>query len=215
MNDFDKPFTESEQVAGGALVTSVFLKKMVLPIMKSNHMMILTSQVRIEIPTNAYAARGGPKIKQAGGNAIKHYSNYILEFEERYTSDIMWENPTATRIDDKGNPIGHVCKIKFRKSVNEKTGATVRYPIRYGMTGGKSVWVEREIVDMMRLWGFIEQKGSWINFDEDLLKDLKKAKIECPDKIQGEQKIVNLLEESERLKKFMLDYISKEFNKIK
>jgi hypothetical protein len=127
----------------------------------------------------------------------------------------MWENPTATRIDDKGNPIGHVCKIKFRKSVNEKTGATVRYPIRYGMTGGKSVWVEREIVDMMRLWGFIEQKGSWINFDEDLLEDLKKAKIECPDKIQGEQKIVNLLEEDKKLKKFMLDYISKEFNKIK
>jgi RecA/RadA recombinase len=215
MNDFDKPFVESEQVAGGALITSVFLKKMVLPIMKSNHIMILTSQVRIEIPTNAYAARGGPKIKQAGGNAIKHYSNYILEFEERYSSDIMWENPTATRIDDKGNPIGHVCKIRFRKSVNEKTGATVRYPIRYGMTKGKSVWVEREIVDMMRLWGFIEQKGSWINFDEDLLKDLKASKIECPDKIQGEQKIVNLLEEDSKLKKFMLDYINKEFNKIK
>ena len=71
LNDYDKPFVESEQVAGGALITSVFLKKMVLPIMKLNHMMILTSQVRVEVATNPYAARGGPRMKQAGGNAIK------------------------------------------------------------------------------------------------------------------------------------------------
>ena len=73
INDIDKPFHESEQVAGGALVTSVFLKKMVLPITKMGHMMILTSQVRVEVSSNPYASRGGPKSKQAGGNAIKHY----------------------------------------------------------------------------------------------------------------------------------------------
>ena len=213
-NDYDKPFADSEQVAGGALITSVFLKKMVLPIMKSNHVMILTSQVRIEVSSNPYAARGGPKVKQAGGNAVKHYANYILEFEERYTNDIMWENPSASKIEDKGNPIGHVCKIKFRKSINEKTGAVVRYPVRYGMSNGKSIWVEREIVDMMRLWGFIEQKGSWINFDEELLESASKAKIECPDKIQGEQKLVNLIEENSNFKEFLLEYIHKEFEKL-
>ena len=56
-NDYEKPFEDSEQVAGGALITSVFLKKMVLPIIKLNHMMILTSQVRVEVATNPYAAR--------------------------------------------------------------------------------------------------------------------------------------------------------------
>ena len=45
VGDIDKPFAESEQVAGGALITSVFLKKMVLPITKMGHTMILTSQV--------------------------------------------------------------------------------------------------------------------------------------------------------------------------
>lgn len=211
-NDYDKPFVDSEQVAGGALITSVFLKKMVLPIMKSNHVMVLTSQVRVEVSANPYASRGGPKVKQAGGNAVKHYANYIFEFEERFTNDIMWENPSATRIEDKGNPIGHICKIKFRKSINERTGATVRYPIRYGMSQGKSIWVEREIIDMLRLWGFIEQKGSWINFDEEVIELAKKAKVDCPEKIQGEQKLVSLIEENEPLQKFLMSHIRKEFS---
>ena len=177
--------------------------------MKSNHTMILTSQVRVEVSSNPYASRGGPKQKQAGGNAVKHYANYILEFEERYTTDIVWENPSAARIDDKGNPIGHICKIKFRKSVNEKTNATVRYPIRYGMKDGKSVWVEREILDMLKIWGLIEQKGSWINFDQTLIDEAKKDKIEVPEKIQGEQKLVTLIEQDEKTQNFLLNFIQK------
>ena len=204
-NDYDKPFAESEQVAGGALITSVFLKKMVLPIMKLNHMMILTSQVRVEVATNPYAARGGPRVKQAGGNAVKHYANFILEFQERYNSDIMFSNPSASKLEDKGSPIGHLCKIVFRKSVNEKTGAQIRYPIIYGRTGGNSVWVEKEIVDMMYLWGFIEKKGAWISLDEDLVKNLKKEKIECIEKVQGEPKLIHYLEQNEALKTYLLN----------
>jgi RecA/RadA recombinase len=211
MNDMDKPFSESEQVAGGALVTSVFLKKMVLPITKMGHMMILTSQVRIEIPSNAYAARGGPKVKQAGGNAIKHYANFILEFEERYNNDIMWENPSASKLDDKGNPIGHYCKARFRKSINEKTGAQVRYPIRYGRTNGNSIWLEKEIIDMLYLWGYIEKKGAWISFDEDTLSELKKKKIDCPEKVQGDQKLLELLESNLKLKDHFYYIINKLF----
>ena len=215
MNDVDKPFSESEQVAGGALVTSVFLKKMVLPITKMGHMMLLTSQVRVEVSANPYASRGGPKAKQAGGNAIKHYANFILEFEERYTNDIMWENPSATRIDDKGDPIGHYCKIRFRKSVNEKTGAQVRYPIKYGRVDGNSIWLEKELIDMLYLWGFIEKKGAWISFAEDILTELKSTKIECPEKVQGDQKLLNLLESDGILKEYFYNTINKIFDSEK
>ena len=211
MNDIDKPFNESEQVAGGALVTSVFLKKMVLPITKMGHMMLLTSQVRIEVSSNPYASRGGPKVKQAGGNAIKHYANFILEFEERYNNDIMWENASASKIEDKGNPIGHYCKIRFRKSVNEKTGAQVRYPIRYGRTDGNSIWLEKEIIDMMYLWGYIEKKGAWISFDEDIIKELSALKIECPEKVQGDNKLLELLESNGTLKDYFYNTINKIF----
>ena len=211
IGDIDKPFDESEQVAGGALVTSVFLKKMVLPITKMGHMMILTSQVRVEVAANPYASRGGPKVKQAGGNAVKHYANFILEFQERYSSDIIFPNPSASKIEDKGTPIGHLCKIIFRKSVNEKTGAVVKYPIRYGQKDGNSIWVEREIIDMMKLWGYIEQKGAWISFDQEIIDLAKLKKIDCPERIQGESKLVQFIDENKKFSDFILKQITSNF----
>lgn len=214
-NDYDKPFEDSEQVAGGALITSVFLKKMVLPIIKMNHMMILTSQVRVEVAANPYAARGGPKSKQAGGNAIKHYANFILEFQERYNSDIMFENPNAAKLEDKGNPIGHFCKIIFRKSVNEKTGSSVRYPIKYGRKNGNSVWLEKEVLDMCYTWGFIEKKGAWISLDKDVLDKCKKSKIQFFEKIQGEAKLMDFLDKNHDFCNFLLSLIKEELSLIK
>jgi RecA/RadA recombinase len=210
INDIDKGFDEPEQVAGGALITSVFLKKMVLPINKMGHTMILTSQVRVEVSTNPYASRGGPKAKQAGGNAIKHYSNFILEFQERYNSDLMFTNPSATRLEDKGDPIGHYCKIKFRKSINEKTGAQVSYPIKYGRTSGRSVWKEKEVADLMFSFQMAEKKGAWISFSDELKKELEDNEIEYEGKFQGEQKFLAHLEENEEL----TDFLYSEFKKF-
>jgi recombination protein RecA len=210
VGDIDKPFAESEQVAGGALITSVFLKKMVLPISKMGHTLILTSQVRVEVATNPYAARGGPKVKQAGGNAIKHYANFILEFEERYSSDLIFKNPTATRLDEKGEPIGHYCKVKFRKSVNEKTGSTARYPIKYGEKNGKSVWRAREILDMLYLFNLITKKGAWISVSEELIKEVSEKKLEINEKFQGEQRLIDFLEENEKLS----DFLYQDFKKL-
>lgn len=211
-DDMKKAFGDSDQVAGGALISSVFLKKMVLPIMKTNHVVILTSQVRVEVSPNA--GRGGPKKKEAGGNAVKHYSSHILEFCERFESkDVIWENPNPETIDLRGEPIGHICKIKFRKSVNEKSGASVRYPIKYGRTNGKSVWVEREVIELMGLWGFCEKAGSWYKFDEEILKDAEKAGIDCPKSVQGLDKLTSLIESNEDLMNLIKDKILEEIEK--
>ena len=214
VGDINKPFADSEQVAGGALITSVFLKKMVLPITKMGHTMILTSQVRVEVATNPYAARGGPKQKQAGGNAIKHYANFILEFEERYTSDLIFKNPTATKLEEKGRPIGHYCKIKFRKSINERTGSTARYPIKYGEKDGKSVWRAREILDMLYLFNLIEKKGAWISVSEDLISEIKSKKLEINDKFQGELRLIEFLEDNVELSDFLYEDFKKLTNAL-
>jgi len=213
--DFNKPFEDSEQVAGGALVTSVFLKKVILPLTKMGHMLILTSQVRVEVATNPYASRGGPKSKEAGGNAIKHYANFICEFQERYSNDIMYTNPSATRIDEKGDPIGHYCKIVFRKSVNEKTGAQVKYPIKYGRKNGNSIWLEKEIIDLMKNWGFIEQKGPWISVDNELLNKLKENNFDFPDKFQGEQKLLSLLDTNKDISNYLYSFLKDEVLDLK
>jgi RecA/RadA recombinase len=210
VNDYNKPFEDSEQVAGGALITSVFLKKVILPLTKMGHLLILTSQVRVEVATNPYAARGGPKVKQAGGNAIKHYANYICEFQERYSNDIMFTNPSATKLEDKGDPIGHYCKIIFRKSVNEKTGAQVKYPIRYGRCNGNSIWKEKEVLDLMKNWGFLEQKGAWISVDSDLIIKLKENGFDFPEKVQGEQKILDILEKDLKILNFFYNMLQEE-----
>ena len=90
-----------------------------------------------------------------------------------------------------------MCKIAFKKSVNEKTGAKVRYPIKYGRTGGNSIWVERELIDMMLLWGYFEKSGAWIKFSEDIYEKYKKLGL--PEKTQGEPKLLALLEENKKL----------------
>ena len=172
------------------------------------------SQVRVEVATNPYAARGGPKQKQAGGNAIKHYANFILEFEERYTSDLIFKNPTATKLEEKGRPIGHYCKIKFRKSINERTGSTARYPIKYGEKDGKSVWRAREILDMLYLFNLIEKKGAWISVSEDLISEIKSKKLEINDKFQGELRLIEFLEDNVELSDFLYEDFKKLTNAL-
>ena len=87
-----------------------------------------------------------------------------------------------------------MCKIAFKKSVNEKTGARVRYPIKYGRTDGNSIWLEKELIDMMALWGYFEKSGAWIKFSEDIYEKYKD--IGLPEKVQGQPKLLKLLEEN-------------------
>ena len=94
-----------------------------------------------------------------------HYSDWILEFQPRYVKDII-----STQPGGKGDMLGHWCKVIFRKTPNEKTGIAVRYPIRYGRTNGKSIWVEYEVVDMLLTWDMAVAKGAWVTISDDLIE---------------------------------------------
>tara|TARA_A100000164_G_C21540393_1_gene600189 strand:+ start:121 stop:327 length:207 start_codon:yes stop_codon:yes gene_type:complete len=68
---------------------------------------------------------------------------------------------------------------------------------------------------MLYLWGYIEKKGAWISFDEDLLSEMKKSKIECPEKIQGDQKLLELIESDVTIREYLENVVIKLFNEEK
>lgn len=170
--DINRDFTDANKVAGGALLSSDFLRKMALALAKRGHMAILISQVRSNIKINPYE-KSDPKIVGAsGGNAILHYPNFIYEFLPRYKADTIFEG------DDENKPmIGHYCKLILRKTTNEKTGEEVRYPIRHGQTGGNSVWVALEVIDMLLMWDMVTKKGAWFSPSAELLAEVESLNV--------------------------------------
>jgi RecA/RadA recombinase len=203
--DANKSFEESIKVAGGALLTSSFLKNMALAMSNRGHICVLISQVRSQVEINPYA-KGDPKITNAsGGNAALHFSDWILEFQERWKKDLIFAD------GEKGEIIGHWCKIVFRKSPNEKTGKDVRYPIRYGRQNGKSVWVEREICDQLIKWEYVTAKGAWITISDELEKEIKENGLvsEFKKQIQGMERLYDFVEQNPKL----VEYLYKKFKK--
>ena len=206
-SELEKRTADAAKVAAGALMTSDFLKRVSLGMCKFGHMLIMISQIRSSINVNPYA-KGDPnnQTNASGGNAALHYPDWILEFQRQFKSDKILEKPKE-QIGPKNKPYGHMAKVLICKSTNESTGQIVKYPIKYGRTNGKSIWVEREVVELLLMWDFISKKGSWFNLDEEVSSFLSDLKIECESKFQGMASIYKYLEEnpeiSEALKKFV------------
>jgi len=197
-NDMSKSFEESVKVAGGSVLSSNFLKTMALPLSSKGHVAFLVSQVRSKVSINPYD-KGDPKLTNAsGGNALLHYSDWILEFQPRWAKDMIRDKSVKSKLAE-----GHWCRVIFRKSANERTGLEVEYPIRYGRTGGKSIWVEYEILHVLLAFNLVKATGAWLIFEESLVKELKGKKIEVPEKIQGEDAFRKMLEENVKLRDYL------------
>jgi RecA/RadA recombinase len=199
-NDLSKGFDDSAKVAAGAVLTSNFLRRIMLPLSTFGHICGLISQVRSNVQINPYA-KGDPKLtNSSGGNALQHYADWIFEFQPRYKSDQILED---------GKIIGHWSKILLRKTTNEKDGVEVTYPIKHGRSDGKSIWTEYEVSDMLIQWGFAKKSGAWIAFDTGLIKDIKEdIKKDFPEKIQGMDQLRTFLETNQDICTYL-------FNKFK
>lgn len=207
--DLDKTFEESQKVAGGAVIAADLMKRMSIALQKRGHICIFISQVRADIKLDPYSKAPVRQTTATGGNALLHFANWIIEFEARYKGDLILQDEKAAYDEQKNPLIGHVVKVTIKKSPNEKTNSIIKYPIRYGRKNGTSNWIEKEIFDFLLMWDFAEQKGAWINFDADFLNILKEAGfVDFPEKIQGTAKFEALINENEKLKKFLFNYIS-------
>ena len=206
--DIDRPFEEANKVAGGSLLSSDFLRKMALALSTRGHICIMISQVRSTVSINPYA-KTDPKVTNAsGGNALLHYSDWILEFQQRHKADLL-----TNKVNGKDEIVGHTCKIVFKKTPNEKTNKEVRYPIKYGRKNGQSVWVEQEITDVLLMFELIVAKGAWITVSEELIAELKKAGTEMDKQHQGMDNFRTYLESKPEITQYLFDKFKKALKK--
>lgn len=212
--DLDKTFYEANKVAGGAVIASNFMKRSSIKLAKRGHMAIFISQVRADIKLDPYSKAPIRQTSATGGNALLHFANWIIEFEPRFKGDLILQDPNQ-KPDIKKNPIiGHWAKVSVKKSPNEKTNNTLLYPIRYGKVGGKSVWVQKELVDLIYMWEFISKKGSWITIGEEFRELVAEAGFELPEKIQGEANLFAKIEENEALSNFLVNYFKENITEM-
>lgn len=211
--DLDKSFEDSNKVAGGAVIAANFMKRLSIGLAKRGHMAVFISQVRADIKLDPYSKAPVRQTTATGGNALLHFANWILEFEPRHKGDLILQNPADSKIDINNNPIiGHFAKVTVKKSPIEKTNLTIAYPIRYGRTNGNSIWVEKEVVDMLYVWEFINKKMSWITITEEFKELLAENNLELPEKIQGNDNLFKLIEENKELLSFLTSYFKKTIN---
>jgi len=197
--DLEKGSDEALKVGGGALLSSDFLRRMALGLATRGHICYMISQVRSTIKINPYEKTALQVTNASGGNAALHYSDWILEFQPRYVKDQITTQPQG-----KGDQLGHWCKVVFRKTPNEKTGIAVRYPIRYGRKNGKSIWVEKEVVDMMLAWEMAAAKGAWVTISDEIIEEVKtETGLELKKQHQGVDNLSRYFEEEKEIGKYL------------
>lgn len=216
-NDLDKNFDESAKVAGGAVIAATFMKKMAISLAKRGHMAIFVSQVRADIKLDPYTKAPIRQTSATGGNALLHFANFIIEFEPRFKDDLILKDSTNKKVSEKNPPIGHFAKITVKKSPNETTNRTLCYPIRYGRKNGTSIWIEKEIVDLLYAWEFVNKKGAWINGSDEFIEMLNEEgfgedTLKFP--IQGDARLFSTIEENKELSKFLIKFFKKAINEF-
>lgn len=203
----EKGTADAPKVAAGAVMTSDFLRRVNLAMCKRGHLCIMMGQVRAEIRADKYTPKDKNKLGGAsGGNAAVHYPEWVIEFQRANVGDMIL--PKDADISSSNRPIGKMAKVKIWKSTNETTMIPVAYPIKFGRVGRSSIWVEREIVDLLLAWGFFERNGAWYNSDEKLTEFLGGEGKEL--KVQGVNNLYKALEEDGDLLKKLEEYCDKE-----
>lgn len=153
--DTNKGFSDAQKVGAAQVMTTLLMKKVGPYMLDKGHHLHILSQVRANINIQN---PNSPKTKMSGGNAALHSADIMGEVIKNFGGAdgmFIFENPQGKTIKEKGNIVGHYHTIKFTKTPNEKTGQTIKIPIKRG----HGIWVEREIVDLAIAFGYIAREG--------------------------------------------------------
>ena len=190
--DIGKSTSDAAKVAAGALLSSDFLKRVSLGMAKFGHQCIMISQVRAKIQGQYDKVDPNARGSSSGPNAVSHYPDWTLEFLRRFKKHLI--------LDKNNKIIGHICRVEIHKSDNETTGNIVEYPIIYGRKAGKSIWKEREVVDMLFMFELVTRSGAWYNFSPELIKESGGI---LPEKVQGMDAVYELVESDDEILLFL------------
>lgn len=206
-DDMAKPVGTADKVAGAPALTKKFLQKMANAMAKRGHICCISGQISADIKLDQYSPASHPGMPGGGGNAKNHFSNFIFIFRARTQDDRILEHPELKNPDRlKNRIIGHQVKIQIKKSPNEQSESVVTYPVRYGRSDGRSVWIEYEIVDMCLIFTLFKVKGSWLQMEDVLHKELEEHGFtDVPVQLQGVDQWRTYLESQPALTKYLFD----------
>lgn len=204
--DFNKKAEDSVKVAGGALISSTFLKGFSLCMHEQGHYASMIGQMRSSGPQNQYAEKSQKVGSASGGNAIQHYSDWIFEYypPNRF---IFEDYSVESKAKGEGEAIGHYARFTIKKGDKENCNIMVEYPILYGRQGG-SVFKELEIVDVCFGLDIFIKKGAWITFDKSLRSEFQKSGVDLPETIQGQKSLIQFIMNNKNVADLMYSYAS-------
>lgn len=192
----DKGIGENQKVAGVPLITKLLFKRLSLPIGKYGALVFLTSQVSANIKLDPYSKEAPRVIGGAGGNALNHQADYILEYQPRYNSDYILEDEKAKPDPIKNKILGTWAKVKIVKSTKETSGTTVTLPIRRGRVGN-AIWQEKEIGDFLLQYGLVTKNTAWLTIDKSVIDQVKALTgKEMPERVQGTNGLYEYFEQN-------------------
>lgn len=206
-NDLEKGFEGNAKVAGVPLLTKLLFRHLALPIAHYDALLLVTGQYAAEIKLDPYAVNVPRQASSSGGSSIGHQSDYVFEFQPRYGGDLILENekekPSLTN-----KPLGLWSTITIRKSANDMTGVTVKYPVKKGVIGC-AVWRSYEIADLLVQYEMVTKSGSWLSIAPDLIEKAKQQEIQLKEKVQGMNQLFEYIEEDSAARKFFEEEIMK------
>lgn len=191
----EKNIGENQKVAGVPLITKLFFKRLALPIGKYGALVFLTSQVSANIKLDPYSKEAPRVVGGAGGNALNHQADYILEYAPKYNGDMILEDEKAKYDPEKNKILGVWAKVKIVKSTKETSGNTVSIPIRRGRVGN-AIWQEKELGDFLIQNGLVTKRGPWLAVDAAIITQVKSIGKEIPEQIQGINNLYEFFEQN-------------------
>lgn len=180
-NDLDKDLTDDARVAGISGALTRFCRMVVGPCAKHECMGIGINQVRDKIGSTIPGLLSTP-----GGRAWKHFCTNRIEFRK---GTYMDENGnTISR--SSGSPDGQLIMVNMVKTKSCRPNRHVgQYTINYEI----GIDYIKDVMEMGMTLGYINKSGGWYDF-----MDIETGE-KIGDKIQGQSKVKQYLEENENV----------------